>query len=251
MPDFNGKEKDWESGFHYYGARYYWNEVLTGWLSVDPMMDKYPNISPYAYCSWNPVLFIDPNGREKVISFSNTTSDNRIACAAENSSNNDPVIHLWAHGNQNGLQTYNQNCIHNNISSAGDMQNFLNEESSLYQNNSENNTLILVMHSCLTGRGDNNIAKEISSGLNLLVVAPTESIQIQTENIGLATEYSYEIGTMKVSERTGKPEKMGTWNVYYKGVLVDSLNQATSPTFNDPKSTIEKYEKIYQQKIQE
>lgn len=27
---FNGKEKDYESGFHYYGARYYWSEVLTG-----------------------------------------------------------------------------------------------------------------------------------------------------------------------------------------------------------------------------
>ena len=41
---FNGKEKDYESGFHYYGARYYWSELLTGWLSVDPMTDKYPGV---------------------------------------------------------------------------------------------------------------------------------------------------------------------------------------------------------------
>jgi len=61
---FNGKEKDWESGFHYYGARYYWSETLTGWLSVDPMTDKYPSISPYAYCMWNPITLIDPDGRE-------------------------------------------------------------------------------------------------------------------------------------------------------------------------------------------
>ena len=61
---FNGKEKDYESGFHYYGARYYWSEVLTGWLSVDPMMDKYPGISPYNYCMWNPVKMIDPDGRD-------------------------------------------------------------------------------------------------------------------------------------------------------------------------------------------
>ncbi len=60
----NGKEKDYESGFHYYGARYYWSEVLTGWLSVDPMMDKYPGISPYAYCAWNPVKLVDPDGEE-------------------------------------------------------------------------------------------------------------------------------------------------------------------------------------------
>ena len=63
---FNGKEKDPESGFHYYGARYYWSELLTGWLSVDPMADKYPGISPYAYCAWNPVKLVDPDGRDGV-----------------------------------------------------------------------------------------------------------------------------------------------------------------------------------------
>ena len=61
---FNGKEKDYESGYHYYGARYYWSELLTGWLSVNPMMDKYPSMSPYNYCAWNPVNVIDPDGRE-------------------------------------------------------------------------------------------------------------------------------------------------------------------------------------------
>ena len=36
---------------------------MTMWLSVDPMSDKYPSISPYAYCAWNPVKLIDPDGR--------------------------------------------------------------------------------------------------------------------------------------------------------------------------------------------
>ena len=61
---FNGKEKDYESGFHYYGARYYWSEILTSWLSVDPMADKYPSMSPYAYCAWNPVKLVDLDGRD-------------------------------------------------------------------------------------------------------------------------------------------------------------------------------------------
>ena len=34
------------------------------WLSVDPLADKYPNISPYAYCGWNPINAIDPDGRD-------------------------------------------------------------------------------------------------------------------------------------------------------------------------------------------
>ena len=59
---FTGKEKDSESGFHYFGARYYDSEALTGWLSVDPMSDKYPSLSPYAYCAWNPIHYVDPNG---------------------------------------------------------------------------------------------------------------------------------------------------------------------------------------------
>ena len=37
---------------------------LCKWLSVDPMADDYPGISPYAYCGWNPVRFIDPDGRD-------------------------------------------------------------------------------------------------------------------------------------------------------------------------------------------
>lgn len=61
---FTGKEKDSESGFHYFGARYYDSELLTGWLSVDPMMDKYPSISPYNYCKLNPVILFDPDGRK-------------------------------------------------------------------------------------------------------------------------------------------------------------------------------------------
>lgn len=38
--------------------------MMTMWLSVDPMAGKYPGISPYAYCAWNPVKLVDPDGRE-------------------------------------------------------------------------------------------------------------------------------------------------------------------------------------------
>ena len=59
-----GKERDSETGFSYFGARYYDSDVLTGWLSVDPMADKYPGVSPYAYCAWNPVKLVDPDGED-------------------------------------------------------------------------------------------------------------------------------------------------------------------------------------------
>jgi RHS repeat-associated protein len=59
---FIGKERDSETGFSYFGARYYDSDLMTGWLSVDPMADDFLYISPYNYCEWNPVKLKDPNG---------------------------------------------------------------------------------------------------------------------------------------------------------------------------------------------
>ena len=61
---FSGKERDEETGYSYFGARYYDAELTTMWLSMDPMADKYPNISPYAYCALNPVRLVDPEGMD-------------------------------------------------------------------------------------------------------------------------------------------------------------------------------------------
>ena len=61
---FTGKARDEETGYGYFGARYMDHELMTMWLSVDPMADKYPSISPYAYCAWNPVKLVDPDGKE-------------------------------------------------------------------------------------------------------------------------------------------------------------------------------------------
>jgi len=33
------------------------------WLSVDPLSDKYPSLSPYNYCALNPVMLVDPDGK--------------------------------------------------------------------------------------------------------------------------------------------------------------------------------------------
>lgn len=59
-----GKERDAETGYSYFGARYYDSDLSGLFLSVDPMSDKYPSLSPYVYCAWNPVKLVDPDGRE-------------------------------------------------------------------------------------------------------------------------------------------------------------------------------------------
>jgi len=59
---FTGKERDQETGYDYFGARYYSSE-LSVWLSVDPLADKYPSTSPFMYVLGNPIRYTDPDGR--------------------------------------------------------------------------------------------------------------------------------------------------------------------------------------------
>ena len=68
---FNAKEFDEETGMYYYGARYY-ESRLSLWMSVDPLQEKYPNISTYCYAANNPIKFIDSDGR-KLLFASGTT----------------------------------------------------------------------------------------------------------------------------------------------------------------------------------
>jgi RHS repeat-associated protein len=60
---FNAKELDEETGLYYYGARYYDSRVSV-WLGVDPLAETYPGVNTYAYCTNNPIKFIDPEGQE-------------------------------------------------------------------------------------------------------------------------------------------------------------------------------------------
>ena len=69
---FNGKEEQTTANIDYldYGARMYDN-VTGRWGTPDPLAEKYKSMSPYNYCLNNPVMFVDPDGREVYIYFKN------------------------------------------------------------------------------------------------------------------------------------------------------------------------------------
>ena len=58
---FTGKERDTETRWDYFGARYY-DPAIGRLLSVDRFTDKYPSMTPYHYAANNPIYFIDVNG---------------------------------------------------------------------------------------------------------------------------------------------------------------------------------------------
>ena len=62
---FTSKERDVETGYDYFGTRYY-DGRIGRWLQVDPLAEKYFGWSPYNYVQNNPLISFDPDGRYKV-----------------------------------------------------------------------------------------------------------------------------------------------------------------------------------------
>ena len=64
---FNGKELDEETGLYYYGARYM-DPMASIWYGMDPLVEKYSNISGFCYVKDNPLKFVDFKGEEPTAS---------------------------------------------------------------------------------------------------------------------------------------------------------------------------------------
>ena len=186
----------------------------------------------------------------------NSDKNKRISNAADRYYNNDPIIHLRVHGCQNKIQLYDDNGKDLMVTNAIEIIQFLSLNNSVYKENTKTGkTSILVLHSCQTSMGNENIAKDISANANLLVVTLSDFIKVLTTDPNTPKEYSFEYGVANKAPTINKGNKLnedniekGVWNIYYKGIKVDSFDGATKPIFKNPEEIIHKYEQKYQRK---
>ena len=226
---FNGKELDVETGLYYYGARYY-NPSTALWLGVDPLASKYPSVSPYVYCVSNPIKYVDPDGRELVYSFKDSKENRVIVDCAKNYYDNDKSVSVWAHGDSNGFSVHDNFLNYKKVNTVDKFHDFLSKKSDVYlENHIAGETTLVIMHSCDTGK-EEGFAQKMSEELNIVIVAPSDIVQVETKT---ATE---------------KGVKNGTWNVFYRGVRVDSFEGTTKPIFTNPDEIINKYKTQYELK---
>ena len=223
---FTGKERDAETGYDYFGARFYSSQLLH-WISVDPLADKYPWISPYAYTAWNPIRFVDPDGGENVEALPNPQEETKQVM--QQYSSNASVIHLFAHGqvdphgNFQGIQIASDGIKKSVlINTAEQFNQYLLNCSVIWKERGDDGAAIIVLHACATGQGDDPIAQLFSSSLyfkNVLIVAPSDNIRIMSD----------------------KTEDVPAWNMYLNGKKVNSFDGKSRPVFRNPQKQVEKY----------
>ncbi|MBE2255189.1 MAG: RHS repeat-associated core domain-containing protein [Ignavibacteria bacterium] len=112
---FTGKERDKESGYDYFGARYY-DSRIGRWGGVEPLLDKYVSFSPYCYGLNSPMVLKDPNGLWVA---SLNEEDNSISVTAEEGDNLEFLYNSLGISAEEFASLYNINDIANFSVEAG------------------------------------------------------------------------------------------------------------------------------------
>ena len=62
---YNGKElqNEFDINLYDYGARNY-DPAIGRWMNIDPLAEKFNNLTPYSYVANNPLIYVDPDGRD-------------------------------------------------------------------------------------------------------------------------------------------------------------------------------------------
>ena len=117
---YGGKELDRTNGLDMYdfGARLY-DMIVPRFITIDPMAEKYPSISPYAYCAGNPIRYVDPTGMI-VQMFGSATEEerNRVLADLQKLSNHKLSFVQQDNGNWHLTEDSNTRVGENNFSNG-------------------------------------------------------------------------------------------------------------------------------------
>jgi len=202
-------------------------------------VDNDLSISPYAYCNWNPLKYVDPDGREKKAFFSKAKDQINHRHFA-NQFKDDNRLHIFSHGTKQGLvleKSIPKRDIPATKEGAQVFSDILTngaDASELWNNyiRGENTEpLQVVLHGCYTASMAEALSKEFPDAY---FTGTTEKNHSQgTKELG---PYStYEI----LGIDTGWKKADGQWQTYQDGRLVKVENSpSASPlTFDEQNGT--------------
>ena len=226
---YNGKEFDNMHGLNTYdyGARQY-NPVLARWDRIDPMCEKYYDVSPYAYCANNPVRYIDPDGREKLHFL--TFKDKEISDFSEYEQNTPGVINIWLHGvykdGETSASSFEIRKGRGDVEYIKTPQEFtekvLNRSIEWKKNGKKGVTIVL--HACYS----DELAKSWSlnkefKGKDITFIAPNNAIHID-KDLRTGKKESF------INDHNNKGTKRkGKWTAYRNGKVIATYGAKEKP----------------------
>ncbi|MDR2954991.1 MAG: RHS repeat-associated core domain-containing protein [Prevotella sp.] len=216
---YNGKELDQMHGLNLYdySARQY-DPAIGRFPTVDPLAEKYYNISPYVYVANNPLKFIDPDGRDLVITGS--LSEDALKQLQDRVGD---VITLKM---EEGKVSYSQN-------SDGKLKGDAKRLSEVINDNS-----ITVNLRTIAGDKDANG--------NFFMGGAFQGNEVSIDKNGLVTVQAYQDVNPAVLERadehTKSPGKMMMHEVTeaYEGGKISKENRTSSPNAKTPGTVFDK-----------
>gem|GEM_PF-3029504 len=174
---FTGKERDQESEYDYFGARYGAcpRMLLAGdarigrWGTVDPLQNKYPTFTPYCYTLNNPIILSDPTGLW-IPNYNPST--NNVSVVAEEGDNLQNLYNQLGISGDDFGKTYDINNVNEYSVIPGetnfDITNFVIQNSNFDANFTNSNCFGFVNMAITPGAGESqmdyvSLSKKISS----------------------------------------------------------------------------------------
>ncbi|NVJ64410.1 MAG: RHS repeat-associated core domain-containing protein [Flavobacteriaceae bacterium] len=148
---YNGKELDGEFDIDWYsyGARNY-DPQIARWFNVDPLAEKYLEYSTYGYVVNNPIIFIDPDGREIIVGNSRSKTISNLAQIVATSEGRRRVDRLIRSSNTYHTRSvyWTRNSAYDGRGTNGDPRTIYFVRSSLYPtlNGGANSSAYIMGH---------------------------------------------------------------------------------------------------------
>lgn len=245
-----------------YEFKYRMDDPQTGrFWQIDPLSDEYVHNSTYAFSENRVINGVEFEGLEVVLV--NENKDKTIFKAGVGNSDK-RVINVYAHGSQPSIVDNRKSADKEvPINTANGFANMISEsdEKSKWEERTESNPAIVVLHACRTGRSktkdgkvvEESVASKFSKLSNTIVVAPDERDYFRSSIFGSSEMGPYVNSNTdengNYTKHIKKKDIPDSDRTSQKGNLNMYINGKSVGTFNGSIPNVEDILKIYNQTV--
>ena len=154
------------------------------WFAIDPLAEKYPSVGEYVFCLNNPILYIDPDGRDIELPSGTSRKDTYRILGSLQKLTNDKLVYF----------TQNDGTIKIKIQRLGKGDK-TSGTSLIRKLNSDNNTVTISIGFDSDGNSNNTKAENDNNAQNgigtnsTIMIDPDKDVSLRVDNGKGGTQY--------------------------------------------------------------